>query len=249
TGISSFKNHKNLRELILGDNVTDEGLKNIAELKNLRFLGIYTHPLNLEGTQRFTDRGLAALEGLNKLEELHLPFAGITDEALKSIGNLPKLNRLNLSFVQISGEGFKHLEKCHHLESLTIGPVPDTKMTAQGAANLAKLKHLKFLYLWGPTDAQLKAALHSKNHRSEDPPILSHLKSLMLIGADRITDEGIGHLSQLENLEYMFVDAPQVGDRSVESLSTLTHLKVLHMDDTSVTDQAIAKFGRFEALD
>jgi Leucine-rich repeat (LRR) protein len=93
---TALKNFPNLTLNIAGTQVTDEGLKCLATLPNLR-------GLNIEGT-RVSDRGLAHLSGLPHLKLLCLGKTQVTDAGLKQLSSLPELRVLYLRNTQTSGE-------------------------------------------------------------------------------------------------------------------------------------------------
>lgn len=69
-------------------NISDDGVKHLAELKDLNML-------NLSGTG-VTDLGLAHLQGLTKLQSLNLENTVVTDEGIKQLDCLGQLEYLQL---------------------------------------------------------------------------------------------------------------------------------------------------------
>ena len=82
--------------------VTNDGLKNIAEMKLQR--------LHLEKTD-IGDEGLAHLKDLVELEYLNLYSTAVTDEGLKHLEKMSKLKRLYVWQSKVTEEGMKALEK------------------------------------------------------------------------------------------------------------------------------------------
>jgi hypothetical protein len=58
----------------------------------------------------------------------------------------------------------------------------------------------------------------------------------------RITDDGLGHLATLTNLEYLRLDGTEVTDAGLAQLKPLTKLKQLTLHRTYVTVAGVAKF-------
>ena len=75
-GVKDLIQHKNLSTLRLGSKVTDEGLRELSELKKLT-------DLDLEGT-KVTDSGLIELAKMKSLTHLNLDGTRVTDAAFKA---------------------------------------------------------------------------------------------------------------------------------------------------------------------
>ncbi len=107
--LSSFPD---LRELHLhGTTITDAGLKHLAGLTNLTYLGLI-------GAENITDEGLKELVGLQKLEELRIGNTGITDAGLKELAKLKNLKMVGLIGTPVTEEGLKEFSEAlpdmHH---------------------------------------------------------------------------------------------------------------------------------------
>jgi hypothetical protein len=90
----------------------------------------------LGGSDKLSDKDLAALAGLKGLETLSLTAAkGVTDDSLKHLAGLKKLKRLDLSLTDVGDAGLKHLAGLKSLESATVTL---TKVTDAGAKDLQK---------------------------------------------------------------------------------------------------------------
>ena len=79
--------------------VTDAGLKELAGLKNLQFLG-------LDNT-KVTDAGLKELAGFQNLEWLDLRATQVTDAGLKELAGLKKLHNLQLVGSRVTEAGLR----------------------------------------------------------------------------------------------------------------------------------------------
>ncbi len=106
TGLTSLK--------VGGSEITDEGVKSLASLKNLRQLVLDGHAHNLNG------RGFAALSGIASLRELDVRGAGIDETGVRSIAQLAGLEELDLSETWIDGKGLAELARLKHLKWLTL---------------------------------------------------------------------------------------------------------------------------------
>lgn len=109
--------------------ISDEGLRAIQHLGELRHLGLF-------GT-KVTDPGLEFLRRLPALEELDLSGPGITDAGLAHLAKSRQLRRLTLFRTSVTDAGLKHLLDLSQLNALALvgGRVSD--------AGLETLKQLR----------------------------------------------------------------------------------------------------------
>jgi hypothetical protein len=89
-------------KLDAASNITDDGVKNLADLKQLTDLGL--------AQTKVTDAGLKYLTGLTELKSLSLSFDNITDAGLESLAGLKKLEMLGLPFTKVTPAGIKKLQ-------------------------------------------------------------------------------------------------------------------------------------------
>jgi hypothetical protein len=90
-------------KLDAASNITDEGVKNLAGLKQLTDLGL--------AQTKVTDAGLKSMTGLTELKNLALGFDNITDAGLESLAGLKKLENLGLPFTKVTPDGVKKLQQ------------------------------------------------------------------------------------------------------------------------------------------
>ena len=155
------------------DNLTDAGLKELKEFKNLT-------TLNLNNT-KVTDAGLKELKDLKNLTTLSLYSTQVTDAGLKELKELKTLSSLNLASTKVTDTGLKELKEIKTLSSLDLSY---TKVTDAGLKELKDLKNLASLNLYGSkiTDAGLKDL--------QDVKTLSALN----LGGTKVTDAGVKEL-------------------------------------------------------
>ncbi len=129
-------------------NVTDEDLRPLKGLKNLRVL-------TLDWNRGISGAGLAHLGELDRLEHLDLRLTGIVDEDLRLLARFKNLRRLDVSDNAIGDEGLRHVAALSRLEVLNAG---GTKITDAGLRCLKDLKNLRGLTLneTAVTEAGLK---------------------------------------------------------------------------------------------
>src|SRR5207302_1019475 len=84
-----------------GTEMTDAGLKELAELKRLQWLGLSCSSL--------TDGGLKDLARLKSLQSLDLGGTKVTGTGLKELAELKDLQALQLSHTKVTDAGLKEL--------------------------------------------------------------------------------------------------------------------------------------------
>ncbi|HEY7427841.1 MAG TPA: hypothetical protein VH682_26655 [Gemmataceae bacterium] len=115
-----------------GEPVTDEGLKAVMRLTDLRVLALKWVPVN--------DARVKDLAGLPELRELDLSSTEVTDAVFKTLMDFRKLRKLNLvGKVKVTGTGLGQLAKLPELRSLEIS------VTAAGLKELPRLTQLEEL--------------------------------------------------------------------------------------------------------
>ncbi len=99
----------------LGFGPTDDGLRHLAALRELRELDISVSGLG--------DRGLATLGLLEHLEVLHLDGTRLTDRGLDAVASFSRLRALDLSRTQVGPEGLAALARLPALEFLSVAGI------------------------------------------------------------------------------------------------------------------------------
>ncbi|MDB5313540.1 MAG: Regulatory sensor-transducer, BlaR1/MecR1 family [Gemmataceae bacterium] len=130
-----------IRELSLqGNSISDDGLKHLAGLKQLRSLwvGMSRRPI--------TDAGARHLAGLTALEELDLQKAQLTDAGVAALKDLKELRSLYLRGDReaITDASIEHLLGMTKLQRLWVH---SSSLTGQRAQRLLGLADLKELFL------------------------------------------------------------------------------------------------------
>lgn len=110
-----------------GRSLTDEGLAQIAGLKNVVYL-------NLAKT-KITGRGLVHLKGLTQLRILHLEMTNVDDAGIAHLAGLDNLEYLNLYLTKVTDKSLAHLKGMKKLKKLYVW---QTKITDSGVENLKK---------------------------------------------------------------------------------------------------------------
>jgi hypothetical protein len=83
-------------------NITDEGVKELASLEQLKDVGL--------GSTKVTDAGVKHLTKLKNLTNLNLNFTKVTDASVNELAKLEKLTTLGVQFTQMTPEGITKLQ-------------------------------------------------------------------------------------------------------------------------------------------
>jgi RNA polymerase sigma factor (sigma-70 family) len=121
-GVKELKNLKNLTKLHLTlTQVTDAGVKELKELK-------YLNTLLIDGTQ-VTDAGMKELKDFKNLTTLFLADTKVTDAGMKEIKELKNLMTLSLEKTKVTDAGLKELKELKNLSFLVLR---NTEVTEEG---------------------------------------------------------------------------------------------------------------------
>jgi internalin A len=125
-GLKELKELKNLTALHVNTNVTDTGRKELKEFKNLAHLSLYA-------ATNVTDAGMKEIKNLKSLTALDLTATKITDAGMNEIKELRNLADLSLTRTHLSDAGLKELKELKKLTSLLL---IGTKVTDAGVKEL-----------------------------------------------------------------------------------------------------------------
>jgi hypothetical protein len=118
----------NIKDVSLpGTKITDVGLENLKELKQLQTLDLTDTAV--------TDVGLIHLKGLSHIKDLVLMGTKITNEGLKNLKGMEHLKKLDLRRTTITDACLDNLKDLRQLQRLDLG---NTKVTDAGVAKLQK---------------------------------------------------------------------------------------------------------------
>lgn len=130
------------RVILPAEQIEDSDLAMLKDLPDLRelYLSGLVSKSPPSGKGNVTDKGLAELKSLIKLESLNLCGNRITDVGLKELQTLKQLRSIDLSLTYVTDAGLKELQAFEHLASLRIW---DVKITDVGLSHLHPIKTLK----------------------------------------------------------------------------------------------------------
>lgn len=165
-----------LRQLSVGESaVTDEGLKKLARLKNLK-------SLDLAGT-RITDEALKTLATFPSLKGISLQRTRVTDKGLEALEK-SQIGSLVLDWTRVGDDGIASLGRMPALGSLSL---THTKVTDKALAEIARPGAFPKLQSLGLQETVVSDEGLKHLH---DPKVLPELRYLGL-GENRVTPAGV----------------------------------------------------------
>ena len=211
-GIAQLKELKPPRGLDLryAPDVTDEGVKLLANMIQLRYLDL--------GGSQVSDRGLKHLSNLTNLEVLDLRSCdNIRGAGLAHVATLPKLRELNLDWGALTDEvgdvrGFSHLKVLNFQRQC--------KLSNKGFASLEHMVELEKLDM---AETHVGESLFPVG--SVDDQVLSYMRGLVKMKQLSIdypiaTDQGLKHLSNMTQMESL----------SISHSSNITGVGLVHLE-------------------
>jgi len=118
---------------------TDEDLAHVSHLTGLR-------SVHASKARLVTDRGVAHLARLRRLQWLDLYQAAITDDGLVHLAGMVRLERLHLGWSRVHGPGVRYLAGLQRLVWLSL---EDTDVDDAVVPHLLALRSLRKLAIWG----------------------------------------------------------------------------------------------------
>ncbi len=216
------------------DQVTDDGLSQLAALRRLRRLGL--------SCPKITDAGLEYVASLQQLERLRLWGHHAWEDG----------------FVR-TGPGLTPLTRLLRLESLDLATAMDTAITPEALSIVQKLPALRSLSLsgHGVTDATLMvvAGMADLEHLSIQNPFitsvglvplrrLTKLRSLSAAGCSGPRDDALAAIAGMKGLTYLSLHGGVTTDGELEQLAALHELRDLWFDrygNPSITPSGVAR--------
>jgi hypothetical protein len=162
-----------------GSKVTDDGIKRLAMLEDLRVL-------HLDAVRSVSDRGMKSLAPIKSLVELHVSSPLITDEGISHLARCDTLCKLFISQTTLDDNGLRELAKLPRLQFLDIS---GTRITNAGLGDIKQFPALEHLSLGGTSisDDGVERLVGYKKLKSLD------------LSLTKITDGGLRHVGKLEN--------------------------------------------------
>lgn len=236
--------------------LTDAALAAISRMQELE-------ELHIAGVG-FTNRGIALLRDLDRLSALHLVFwPGLDNDTLRLLAELPALRELSWGCSDhVTLSGLSALNNVIGLESLSAADVRQDRrgLDLSGLKNLRSLKismrqqartvrnefvAVGDVFYDGDLAclselAELETlSLHGRGIGNKDLAYLAPLtkiKQLDIGGGTDLTDEGLKHLSNVQQLNDLHIYQSRISGRGLDSLYPFKTLQTLHISSTAPID-------------
>jgi Leucine-rich repeat (LRR) protein len=221
----------NLRAIYFSFAVDDEGLAQLAALRNLQIRTLVLRDV--------TAAGMSRLPYLRRLETLVIEGASVGSHGLQYLAYLPNLRWLQLRDVQAAEGGWQALGELPQLQKLSLAgsPIDDA-----GLKNLAGLKRLE------------KLSLRSGSVNDQNVVHLAGLTTLRELDLrdTLVTADALDKLKNLVHLEQLGFQSP-LDDDAVRCLKDLPRLRQLlgpnnGFSEFYLTDAGVAEFAKLRVL-
>lgn len=228
--------------------LTDEGLKYLQPLWNLKYLSVRESLITDKGVKylerlpllkldisstRITDESLEILSKITTLKELKLSETSIQglNHKLRLLESMKQLELLDVAKLQLKDEQIADLEKLTSLKVLKISHNPD--LTNTSLASVAKLKHLKQLCM-------------RRGHFHGAFKLLKPLKEIeyLELTDSAVQDADLKAVSQLSSLQALNLNGTHITDSGMHTLAvaSLPMLEELSVAETKTTEKGIREF-------
>ena len=272
TGLQHLARMPQLRELVLGGQITDRSLEVLDDLRELRVFKMFWQ-------DNITDLGVSNLKSCDHLEEVDLLGCNAGDGAIAALAGKPHL-RLFKTGRNTSDDGLALLQQFpafkrgqteeprFGLMSFSAEPTNlliDGPFTRKGLNNLRGLDGLAGLSFFWHTSRLRGEDLRSLKDLANlvylgcqgelcDDDAMRHIAALpklrMLMGQGTVaTDEGFRSLSRSRTIEYFWGrECPNLKGSGFVGLSQMPALKGLAVSCKFVDDAALATLPDFPSL-
>ncbi|MBX9950540.1 MAG: protein kinase [Candidatus Obscuribacterales bacterium] len=174
--------------------------------------------------------------------------------ALAKLARFKNLKALNLAKTAITGSDLKYLQPLESLVCLVVGF--NLHLKAKDLLGLKILKNLRVLDIADMTDAHEimgeLAALQNLRQlilancklKNDDLRVISKSKSIQILslsGNVQLTDEGVKHLENMHQLQWLVLTGTSVTKKSLETLLSLRNLRRLELIATHCSDKESAE--------
>lgn len=225
--------------------VTNRGLRALAEMPQLRLL-------NLTGAA-ISDEGVEVLGRITELREFYLyHHRGVSDKGLASLQACEKLERVDLLGTTAGDGVLQALAGKPNLRHLKSGDL----LTDDGLAMLGQFPAFRswqggepeielMAFDTGPTFLLLRGHITDQGLGR-----LRGLDGLFALNLDdsrlRLTSDGVRRLAALPHLGWLGFDAK---DDTMRAIAELPRLRMLMCQDTEATDEGFAELARSKTLE
>jgi Leucine-rich repeat (LRR) protein len=180
------------------DKMTDAGLKELKDLKNLQMLDLARTKVTGVGLKEFKN-----------LQTLDLSNTQVSEEGLKELKGCKNLKYLNLKGTAVTDEGLKELKGLKNLRTLYLPVVTD--------GVLRSLREVGLLHALANAQAE-----GGKRPAGDDDMIYLDLSGT------QVTNEGLKELKDLKNLRVLSLLNTKVTDEGLKELKEALPMCMMH---------------------
>lgn len=208
---------------IWGAAATDAELARLAGIDGLIFVWFDNAP--------FTAAGLKHLAASRNLQKLNLHGAArIGDEAAEQIAAFRQLVTLDISHTGFTDKGLAALSPLENLQELVCGP----NISGAALPSFRRLPRLRMLTIEASDLGEKELAGVAE---------LRQLDWLDLYNADRIGDDGLRALNDLNQLGTLRIRGRRFSNRGLAHLAKLQRLTELRLHSPGFTDEGLAQLA------
>ena len=192
------------------------------------------------------------LNGLTRLEMLHLTDTQISDAALARLSKLTRLTILSLDNTPVTDAGLVHVQGLTNLEGLYL---KGTHLTDAGLEHLRSLTGLQRLDL---ENTQVTVAGVVRLQKALPMCVIESFAATLLepdaydidlADVSQLTDGDLEYLKGNTSLGYLNLSGTRVTDAGLVHLNGLSALKSLALARTEVSDATLRRVAGLEALE
>jgi hypothetical protein len=209
--------------------LTDEGMKTLAQCKNLDNVSILL-------AENLTDEGIKELAALPRLHTLYIMSMKLNGPAFEAFADSKTLRSVTLELVDgFTDEGAKLLAKLPHVDELKIKEgFGEKKLTAAGIKAIVDTRMpAKFEFDHKLIDDDLLASLIAKGWLyGPTPPGATTPKP-----------------ATAADVQFITLDGSKITDKGMELLLNCPNVRSMHLQKTGITDAALKKFPAFKNLE
>ncbi|BDC48020.1 hypothetical protein F183_A03360 [Bryobacterales bacterium F-183] len=250
--LKSLSGLKNLRRLNLRDTlVTDDGLAALSGVTSLEEIDLYG--------LKISDKGIAHLRGLKNLRKLNLLGGPISDNGAEILAGLPRLRELNLYRAELTNAGVAKLRTLKELAFLDLrytratasgveqlrAALPKCKVDFSGSVNMGGKTNTAVPAVGAPEPAIAKWIQTGLRGRVEMRE--GHIVTVAL-ARTQVTDAHIAVLAALPQLRELDLNATEVGDLGAAALAKCPSLEALHLGSTTISDRGLPSLAGLTKL-
>jgi len=270
--VAALTGKRNLARVSTGRLVTDRGLALFHQFPMFKtwhegetrydLMTFEAQPTNLLLDGPFTDKGLAALGGLEGLFGLNLFWhtTGFTADGLRSLASLPNLGFLGCDGKRCNDDAMQHIAGIPNLRMLMA---QGTVATNAGFEALSRSKTIE--YIWGRECPNLQGlgfaalshlpalrglAVSCKYVDDEALATLPRFPALKALLPMDVNDAGFRHVGQCEQLEALCcMYCRDTTDVATGHIAGLSNLKTYYAGMTQITNRSLEILAQMPSIE